>query len=107
MSASMLAACLVLMGVCCWLLVVALLLPAQGLCANNTARYSLLVCLTASTRKTSMHTYIRALAGFTTQLVSSRCLQAVLNTVCTGFVQHAITARYSLQHLFDGSNPSE
>jgi hypothetical protein len=32
---------------------------------------------------------------FTTQLVSSRCLQAVLNTaVCTGFVQHAIT-RYS------------
>jgi hypothetical protein len=39
---------------------------------------------------------------------SGRCLQAVLNTaVCTGFVQHAITARYSLQHLFDGSNPSE
>jgi hypothetical protein len=32
-----------------------------------------------------MHTYIRAPAGFTTR-ISSRCLQAVLNTaVCTGF----------------------
>jgi hypothetical protein len=35
MSASMLGTCLVLAGVCCWLLVVALLLPAQGLCANQ------------------------------------------------------------------------
>jgi hypothetical protein len=103
------AACLVLMQVfaaSCWLLRCYCL---HRVCAQaNTARYSLLGMFDrVNTRKQAcIRTYVH-LAGFTTRIGQQRCLQAVLNTYAQGFVQHAITARYSLQHLFDGSNPSE
>jgi hypothetical protein len=74
MSASMLGSLSCSAGVCCCLLVVALLLPAQGLCQANTARYSLLVCLTASTRKQAcIRTYVHQQV-LQLELVSSRCL---------------------------------
>jgi hypothetical protein len=89
-------------GVCCWLLVVALL-PAQGLCTSQHSQVQPEVCLTASTHA-NKHAYVHTCTSrFTTRLVSSRCLRAVLNTaVCR--VCAACHHSQVLQHLFDGSN---
>jgi hypothetical protein len=59
-------------GVCCWL-VVALLLPAQVCAQTNTARYSLLGMFDRVNTQTNMHTYIRALAGFTDWSAAAVC----------------------------------
>jgi hypothetical protein len=48
--------------------------------------------------------YVHTWVCLQLELVSSRCLQAVLNTVCTGFVQHPPVC---LQHLFDGSTTED
>jgi hypothetical protein len=64
-------------------------------------------CLTASTHA-NRHAHHLLYCVLLLTLCSCGCLQSILVTaVCTGFVQHADTARYSLQHLFDRSNTSQ
>jgi hypothetical protein len=74
------------------LLVVALLLPAQGLCTTGTGCRA---CLIASTRmQTSMHTY--TIACCATQIgqlqLSAGCSEYCRMQGLVGFVQHGNTA---------------
>jgi hypothetical protein len=77
-------------AVCCYLLVVALLLPAQGLCTTGTGCKA---CLIASTQ--NMHAY--TIACCATQIgqlqLSAGCSEYCrMHRACTGFVQHGNTA---------------
>jgi hypothetical protein len=76
-------------AVCCYLLVVALLLPAQGLCTTGTGK----ACLIASTRKqTCMHVHYSMLCNSIGQLqLSAGCSEYSYARACTGFVQHGNT----------------
>jgi hypothetical protein len=73
--------CLLLGASCCVVTV------RTGFVQANTARYSLLGMFDRNTRKQAcIRTYVHQQV-LQLELVSSRCLQAVLNTaVCTGFV---------------------
>jgi hypothetical protein len=88
-------------AVCCYLLVVALLLPAQGLCTTGTGCKA---CLIASTHA-NKHAYVHysMLCNSIGQLqLSAGCSEYCrMHRACTGFVQHGNTAKYRLQGMSD------
>jgi hypothetical protein len=76
-------------AVCCYLLVVALLLPAQGLCTTGTGQG---MSDRVNTQKTHAYVHYSMLCNSGQLQLSAGCSEYCrMHRACTGFVQHGHT----------------